>query len=672
MKKLFIFIILMSSVFAHAQVSSYTQQKAYIDANIKPNGTNAITGAMMNAALTSYLLANQPSLEYDVTRPYFVGQFCIYNLSAFLCKENTDNPAGAFDISKWDTISGGGGGTIADSTWEAIRVNNYAYLRDLRTNNGTFEVIDSASFNSIITTNGSGDLIIRDKLTNNPTFELTASGLKLHSITYDNNQDSVLVYNPATNDIKLRYLPTWDSSWTAIYVDSIKSYQKNDVVINSSLTVDSICQFKDDIKLTNTLKGIEFATSSNNRIAETAGTTLRYDGASAQQWGIAGSAKMNLNASSLYPNVDMELDLGISTRYWDDLLVDDIKGYGESAFGIIHQRETSGAGQSTTAQAGGAQSGGTNLNGGNIIVSSGTSTGTGTSSIEFKTATASVSGTADNTPSLKMSIDGSGNARFFDGSNEIHQLSSDGSYKSLTGSFYIKNRANDRYALQINGSGYFQLKNTTNDAETFSLYNTGSLYVSASATSYITLDADGAGNLFVGSGVNNRKSIYLTSSGTFWFTDIVTGAGNIETMSYDGSSIFRLKEKTSGDNMLTINGDGDIITYGTLTETPSATNNISAANGVTTAMLTNKIIIIQGNGGAVDITANPQIAAGTIGDIIELWGNDNTNTVTFDDGDGLQLDGGVSFTMGAGDMLKLRYMTLGGVTDWFEITRSNN
>jgi len=51
----------------------------------------------------------------------------------------------------------------------------------------------------------------------------------------------------------------------------------------------------------------------------------------------------------------------------------------------------------------------TNINGGNFRIYSGISTGTGTSNILFFTASAGVSGTADNTPTEKMRIDGAGN-----------------------------------------------------------------------------------------------------------------------------------------------------------------------------------------------------------------------------------------------------------------------
>jgi hypothetical protein len=68
---------------------------------------------------------------------------------------------------------------------------------------------------------------------------------------------------------------------------------------------------------------------------------------------------------------------------------------------------TSGGG--LTLQAGGAISGGSNYNGGTLTLASGVATGTGTSSIEFKTAGAVSSGATDSSPTTKMIILGNGN-----------------------------------------------------------------------------------------------------------------------------------------------------------------------------------------------------------------------------------------------------------------------
>ncbi|MEO8149592.1 MAG: hypothetical protein ABI723_18280 [Bacteroidia bacterium] len=83
---------------------------------------------------------------------------------------------------------------------------------------------------------------------------------------------------------------------------------------------------------------------------------------------------------------------------------------GTAARTIWMERNTTAAtaGFSITVQAGGAYSTGTNLNGGDLNLSSGTSTGTGSSNIFFKVATAAASGSADNAPATKMTILGSG------------------------------------------------------------------------------------------------------------------------------------------------------------------------------------------------------------------------------------------------------------------------
>lgn len=84
---------------------------------------------------------------------------------------------------------------------------------------------------------------------------------------------------------------------------------------------------------------------------------------------------------------------------------------GTAARTIWMERHTTAAtaGNNLTIQSGGAYNTGTNLNGGDLNLSSGTSTGTGSSNIYFKAATAAGSGSSDNAPATKMTILGSGN-----------------------------------------------------------------------------------------------------------------------------------------------------------------------------------------------------------------------------------------------------------------------
>jgi hypothetical protein len=78
---------------------------------------------------------------------------------------------------------------------------------------------------------------------------------------------------------------------------------------------------------------------------------------------------------------------------------------------------------------------------------------------------------------------------------------------------------------------------------------------------------------------------------------------------------------------------------------------------------------VQGSGGAVNITVDPQIADGTDGQIIIIKGISNTNTLTLDEGTGLSLTSAASFTLGAKDTISLMYDAVDDV--WIEISRSN-
>lgn len=84
---------------------------------------------------------------------------------------------------------------------------------------------------------------------------------------------------------------------------------------------------------------------------------------------------------------------------------------GNSARKVGMERHTTSntAGNNLTVQGGGATNGATDKNGGDLILSSGISTGTGSSKITFQTASAGTTGTSDNSPSTKMTIWPNGN-----------------------------------------------------------------------------------------------------------------------------------------------------------------------------------------------------------------------------------------------------------------------
>ena len=91
---------------------------------------------------------------------------------------------------------------------------------------------------------------------------------------------------------------------------------------------------------------------------------------------------------------------------------------------------------------------------------------------------------------------------------------------------------------------------------------------------------------------------------------------------------------------------------------------ITAGGGITPGTSTFQKIYIQGSGGAVTVTANPQVAAGTTdGQRLILVGRSDTNTVTLANGTGLSLNGNI--TLGDDDTLDLSW----DGTSWCEVSR---
>jgi hypothetical protein len=92
---------------------------------------------------------------------------------------------------------------------------------------------------------------------------------------------------------------------------------------------------------------------------------------------------------------------------------------------------------------------------------------------------------------------------------------------------------------------------------------------------------------------------------------------------------------------------------------PSAITNITEAGGIT---ITNKIMRVQGSGGAITLTATPGIATSFTVDGFELIleGQSDTNTLTLQEesnltNSGFKLNDKMNVTLGKGDILRLMY-----------------
>ena len=95
----------------------------------------------------------------------------------------------------------------------------------------------------------------------------------------------------------------------------------------------------------------------------------------------------------------------------------------------------------------------------------------------------------------------------------------------------------------------------------------------------------------------------------------------------------------------------------TITGSMGSPTLVVAANGITPAGVGEQVIFVAGTGG-VDISANPQIAAGTqVGQKLTIIGTSDTDTVTLDDGTGLSQNGSITLKQ----HYEIRYMWTGSV-----------
>lgn len=155
-------------------------------------------------------------------------------------------------------------------------------------------------------------------------------------------------------------------------------------------------------------------------------------------------------------------------------------------------------------------------------------------------------------------------------------------------------------------------------------------------------------------------------------TDSLTTAASIEGYADDtvsgnvvpGKVILKTADAAGAlTERMSINSAGLFTLAATAAFTPSSVAEITAGGGIT---VTNEFMKIKGSGGAVDITANPQIVAGTNGQQVTLMGQSDTDYVTLDDGAGLHLHG--QATIGDKDAITLRYDSTD--SEWQEISRN--
>jgi hypothetical protein len=223
-------------------------------------------------------------------------------------------------------------------------------------------------------------------------------------------------------------------------------------------------------------------------------------------------------------------------------------------------------------------------------------------------------------------------------------------YTTNTG-LYFKNSAGQEYNISSGTAHGSNSEIQFNNAGTFGANANLSWDASYLASSRLLLDNGNAANPSITFITDADSGIYNNSANNI---DFVT-AGT-EFFSINGSKLSL--SASPGSETLNING--------TTAFTSSTLTTITAGAGIT---VTKALMLIQSNGGTVDITANPQIADGsTDGQIVILKGASDTNRVLLEDGDGLSLSEGVSLYLGLNDTITLLYDSDDDL--WIELDRS--
>jgi hypothetical protein len=197
-------------------------------------------------------------------------------------------------------------------------------------------------------------------------------------------------------------------------------------------------------------------------------------------------------------------------------------------FGVNRNTITPAGGFGLTVHSGGATSGENNATGGNLTLSSGIATGTGSSSIALQTATAGGTGSTDRTPTTKWTIDGAGSLLSGTDGTSAYNLTTTGTLGAgaITGTSLIKSGGTSSQFLKADGSV---------DSNTYVVGTSYATYTPASGAT-ATLDARvrdhwitmPAGNITIA--VSNaafglKFNVYITQDGTgsrtvTWFTTI--------------------------------------------------------------------------------------------------------------------------------------------------------
>jgi hypothetical protein len=203
---------------------------------------------------------------------------------------------------------------------------------------------------------------------------------------------------------------------------------------------------------------------------------------------------------------------------------------------------------------------------------------------------------------------------------------------------------------------------TTGASQTLGTPTSGIVQVSdAGLTSITGVSAPSVNQFFILTNTTGDSVDVLNEAGTA-ANQIVTGTGLDLTLA-DGASLWLYYDLT-GTKWYVVGGSGG--SSRVATGTSSAPTEISST-GITALQGADEDIYVDTASGEVDVTANPQISAGTVdGQTMRIIGTSDADYIKLEDGDGLRLNG--PWLSYESSVLSLRWDAAG--TRWQEVSRS--
>jgi hypothetical protein len=148
----------------------------------------------------------------------------------------------------------------------------------------------------------------------------------------------------------------------------------------------------------------------------------------------------------------------------------------------------------------------------------------------------------------------------------------------------------------------------------------------------------------------NKDTGALVVNGGLGVEGNINAGGNINavgTLTVEGNTTLG---NSLTDDAVTITAAATFA--GKLIMTPSGETQIVAGTGITATHTQRAYLKVRSDGGAIDVTANPQIAAGTAGQMLTLQGTSDVNSLRLQNGNGLVMANATAFTIKEGHLIQ--------------------